>query len=74
MILVIAWDSSNNCAIEFTEAWWYNNCYYSNLNGQYGVNSKGKGVTWNTCMCQVGKYYANIHQMKICRFTVNLSI
>ena len=42
------WGSSGNCAIYFTGAWWYKDCYYSNLNGQYGVDSKGKGVTWNT--------------------------
>ena len=42
------WGSSGNCAIYFTGAWWYGSCYDSNLNGQYGVDSQGKGVTWNT--------------------------
>ena len=41
------WGSSGNCAIYFTSAWWYNDCYHSNLNGQYGVDPQGKGVTWN---------------------------
>ena len=36
-----------NCAISFTGAWWYQSCYQSNLNGQYG-QYQGKGVTWNT--------------------------
>ena len=37
-----------NCAIFATGAQWYKHCYDSNLNGQYGVDSQGKGVTWNT--------------------------
>ena len=39
--------SSDNCAIEFTGAWWYNNCYYSNLNGCYG-DVTAKAITWCT--------------------------
>ena len=39
------WGSSGNCAIEFTGAWRYCNCYYSNLNGCYGDDTT-KGIMW----------------------------
>ena len=40
--------SSNNCAVEFTGAWWYNDCYNSHLNGQYlGNKTDVQGVRWN---------------------------
>ena len=40
--------SDGNCAIVYTGAWWYNICYHSNLNGQYGVDSQEKGIMWYT--------------------------
>ena len=37
----------NNCAVEWTGAWWYNRCQHSNLNGQYlGDQSDSRGVRW----------------------------
>ena len=36
-----------NCAVGNTGAWWYNDCFYSNLNGQYlRVSSTIQGVRW----------------------------
>ncbi|XP_053387034.1 fibrinogen C domain-containing protein 1-B-like [Mercenaria mercenaria] len=41
--------SSENCAISWHGAWWYNRCHHSNLNGQY-FNEPGKldakGIVW----------------------------
>ncbi|XP_015767661.1 PREDICTED: fibrinogen C domain-containing protein 1-like [Acropora digitifera] len=40
-------DSSGNCAAAWTGAWWYNNCYASNLNGKYlGNEIDYHGVVW----------------------------
>ena len=36
------------CAQRYTGAWWYKSCHQSNLNGQYGDNTHGKGVNWLT--------------------------
>ena len=40
----------NNCAIIFESAWWYNNCYAADLNGQYlgaAQDTLNKGVIWD---------------------------
>ncbi|XP_034473403.1 fibrinogen-like protein 1 [Drosophila innubila] len=39
---------SQNCAVNYTGAWWYNWCHDSNLAGKYNDNSYAKGVSWNT--------------------------
>ena len=40
-------NGSRNCAVEYTGAWWYNSCFYSNLNGQYlGNKYDWKGLRW----------------------------
>ena len=39
---------SNNCAVVFTGAWWYNDCHQSNLNGKYlGDKTDNRGARWN---------------------------
>ena len=40
--------SSYNCAVYYTGAWWYKDCYQSNLNGQYlGDKSDYQGAVWH---------------------------
>ena len=39
--------NSNNCAMHFTGAWWYDSCYDSNLNGKYKPRTTDyKGPAW----------------------------
>jgi len=53
-------DSGRNCAVQFHGAWWYNACFYSNLNGEYGVREE-KGMKWYG----VKQLYATYTEMKI---------
>ena len=41
-------DSRSDCAAQWTGAWWYNNCYHSNLNGRYlgNTNEDSTGIFW----------------------------
>ena len=50
-----------NCAVQFTGAWWYKNCQYSNLNGKYLGNQKGtNGVRWATFGDNLSLKYAEM--------------
>ena len=41
--------SSFDCATNYHGAWWYGDCHYSNLNGQYlGDKSDDRGARWDT--------------------------
>ncbi|XP_031566447.1 myosin light chain kinase, smooth muscle-like [Actinia tenebrosa] len=43
--------NSNNCASQYTGAWWYGACYDSNLNGKYlGNTNDAKGICWTQLM------------------------
>ncbi|XP_065354615.1 fibrinogen C domain-containing protein 1-like [Calliphora vicina] len=37
-----------NCAQRYKGAWWYNNCHFSNLNGDYDNYKVGEGINWYT--------------------------
>ena len=66
-------DAKNNlhttvhCADRYQGAWWYNNCYHSNLNGLYTVKDpylKGKqGIIW--VHWKGHKYYLKKTMMKV---------
>ena len=40
--------SDKRCAVKFESAWWYKNCYRSNLNGRYSSTSQVAkyGIQW----------------------------
>ncbi|KAI8747658.1 BgiBFREP12.17 [Biomphalaria glabrata] len=39
--------SHYNCAEYYSGAWWYKDCYRSNLNGRWGSTSSNKGMDWH---------------------------
>ncbi|MGH0185600.1 UNVERIFIED_CONTAM: hypothetical protein FKN15_018621 [Acipenser sinensis] len=41
-------NGSLNCAVTVSGAWWYQACYYSNLNGKYSKEAIKYGIDWKT--------------------------
>ena len=56
----------NNCAVVFKGAWWYRDCFASNLNGQYAGSrlKNNKYCVWHTFD---GKYSLKFTEMKVRR-------
>ena len=57
-------DRAEPCAVIRHGAWWYKDCYESNLNGEYlGANSTA-GVKWNYWS---GSFSLKFTEMKLAR-------
>ena len=59
---------NGNCAVTFRGGWWYNQCRWVNLNGEYlaGGVSNNKGITWNNAKPGAPVFYSfKLVEMKL---------
>ncbi|KAL4216669.1 Fibrinogen C domain-containing protein 1 [Mactra antiquata] len=54
--------SGDNCASLYHGAWWFNDCYYASLNGQYLTpgTSDWKGIEYNSFI-----YHSSLKRTKM---------
>ena len=62
-------DFIDHCAVSFHGAWWFKNCYQSNLNGRYQQGVHDDGVTW--WHWKHNGYSMRVTEMKIRPFSFN---
>ncbi|XP_018124483.1 ficolin-2 [Xenopus laevis] len=57
----------NNCAVQWPGAWWFNNCFLSDLNGVYRLqqDSSAIGIVWAFANTAINNYSFKISEMKI---------
>jgi len=60
--------SSGSCAVLYKGAWWYGDCHYANLNGEYNNTVFGEGVNWGHWKGY--EYSLRFTEMKIKPFNV----
>jgi len=57
--------AGQNCATLYLGAWWYYDCRWSCLNGEYNNTADGSGVYWYTVLEQDGCSSLKVSKMKI---------
>ena len=58
--------SSDNCAVSFQGAWWYDSCHVSNLNGLYlSGASDNRGIRWQAFNTAIVSYSLKWSEMKL---------
>ena len=53
---------NGDCAFHFSSGWWFNACYYSNLNGLY--KNSGNGISWRSWKFPLKKSEMKIRDRK----------
>lgn len=56
---------SDNCASKFSGAWWYDNCYCANLNGDYSDSGDDGLALYSNDLYSYTEYSLRFTEMKV---------